>query len=579
MAIDLKNIIGQGKSTILSPAEIADLGMRKRQMQQQEQRFQLSKDQSTIDSIVSNAGSYNTAERLNSGLAVLDTIESNDPSINASKTLARDVLENNLSKVQKVQELEERFNQFDTIDKDLYKKKFLEAEDFWNVMNDYNKLAAELGNEEYANYISPELLASFKLKSDNYGMIGDALITGNKITEEEWKAMSSGNRARFQQAKKEAITEIDLQFDYNQKRLNAYENTLTNFRIGLADSSDDDILEKLLESSDIKNAMSEIKDLDGVNLDDASSTTEIIGFLQDQIDVYKNNLQSISERNEVWRGQKKYIGDTSLSDDEFLKTLNKTGQGSNQTGQGSQDNQFQNKSQFSQQDQDFVTSESEDRNIKTSKIDKAKSTRFENQPDPGDLGQKFDASDITAKGFKQDPSVQDFTNIQGQLNEASSLQNKLKKGKFGKDSIKRANALKTIRQIDGITKELKSVERSKKEYKRLISELNELSNQQGPLLTEKERKRLAKKKKTIQRRINELGDRQRKIVRFGGTGAIELQSSVGGLSTFNTRGFSDLDGNFEVLNMEALPKYFAEIEAKFAEKLNEYSKDANDLLK
>ena len=168
MAIDLKNIIGQGKSTILSPAEIADLGMRKRQMQQQEQRFQLSKDQSTIDSIVSNAGSYNTAERLNSGLAVLDTIESNDPSINASKTLARDVLENNLSKVQKVQELEERFNQFDTIDKDLYKKKFLEAEDFWNVMNDYNKLAAELGNEEYANYISPELLASFKLKIDNY---------------------------------------------------------------------------------------------------------------------------------------------------------------------------------------------------------------------------------------------------------------------------------------------------------------------------------------------------------------------------------------------------------------------------
>ena len=457
--------------------------------------------------------------------------------------------------------------------------KFLVAEDFWNVMNDYNKLAAELGNEEYANYISPELLASFKLKSDNYGMIGDALITGNKITEEEWKAMSSGNRARFQQAKKEAITEIDLQFDYNQKRLNAYENTLTNFRIGLADSSDDDILEKLLESSDIKNAMSEIKDLDGVNLDDASSTNEIIGFLQAQIDVYKNNLQSISERNELWRGQKKYIGDTSLSDDEFLKTLNKTGQGSNQTGQGSQDNQFQNKSQFSQQDQDFVTSESEDRNIKTSKIDKAKSTRFENQPDPGDLGQKFDASDITAKGFKQDPSVQDFTNIQGQLNEASSLQNKLKKGKFGKDSIKRANALKTIRQIDGITKELKSVERSKKEYKRLISELNELSNQQGPLLTEKERKRLAKKKKTIQRRINELGDRQRKIVRFGGTGAIELQSSVGGLSTFNTRGFSDLDGNFEVLNMEALPKYFAEIEAKFAEKLNEYSKDANDLLK
>ena len=293
MAIDLKNIIGQGKSTILTPAEIADLGLRRKQMRQQEERFEFSKDQQTIDNIFSNADSFTSQEQITGALNNLNTVDSNDDNINSFKAITMSKLQDNQAKLNTVKRLEEKFNTFDNIDRQLYEKPDVNADDLFDIINNYNKLAIELGNPEYANYLSPELQAKFAVKTDHYGMIGDALITGNDITEEEWKAISSGNRERYLEARKAATDSIDSQYAIAEKRYNSLNNVLTNF------------MQSQTKQEDIFTYGS--TGPDGMDMTGVTTPQQFVNLLTEKIQGYEGNMRSISRRNEAWRGEKLYL--------------------------------------------------------------------------------------------------------------------------------------------------------------------------------------------------------------------------------------------------------------------------------
>ena len=293
MAIDLKNIIGQGKSTILTPAEIADLGLRRKQMRQQEERFEFRKDQQSIDNIFSNADSFTSQEQITGALNNLNTVDSNDDNINSFKAITMSKLQDNQAKLNTVNRLEEKFNTFDNIDRQLYEKPDVNADDLFDIINNYNKLAIELGNPEYANYLSPELQAKFAAKTDHYGMIGDALITGNDITAEEWKAISSGNRERFLEARKAATDSIDSQYAVAEKRFNSLNNVLTNF------------MQSQTKQEDIFSYGS--RGPEGIDMTGVNSPNDFIELLTNQIKGYEGNMRSISRRNEAWRGEKLYL--------------------------------------------------------------------------------------------------------------------------------------------------------------------------------------------------------------------------------------------------------------------------------
>ena len=97
MAIDIKSILGDSQSSIMTPSEIAQLGLRRKAMKMQQERYEEGKTTDAIGSVINNMGTFNTQTEIDSANAVLNELQGNvegNTSLKAYHTLATTALKN-----------------------------------------------------------------------------------------------------------------------------------------------------------------------------------------------------------------------------------------------------------------------------------------------------------------------------------------------------------------------------------------------------------------------------------------------------------------------------------------------------
>ena len=329
MAIDIKSILGDSQSSIMTPSEIAQLGLRRKAMKMQQERYEEGKTTDAIGSVINNMGTFNTQTEIDSANAVLNELQGNvegNTSLKAYHTLATTALNDNNNKLGRVKELEKQFDTFDLIDKKRWDSENLQAPDVWNMMNNYNKLALELGGEEYAPFINAGFRSKLAYKTQHFQMIGDALVSGGIISEEEWKAISTGDRKRFAEAKDLATTEIDTQYDYEIKQNNKYDTMMIKIMDAMSESGGDEAF-----MAQMMKGVSQYAESEGLELPDTNDASDLLQYLTQAKKMSKDNLRLINKKNQAWRGTDKWIDkgkpDFNLDDDDDKQFVDADGDG------------------------------------------------------------------------------------------------------------------------------------------------------------------------------------------------------------------------------------------------------------
>ena len=114
MAIDIKSILGATKSTIMTPAEIAQLGMRRKAMAMQQENIEFNRVNSqlnTLENYLANADSLEEFQTGNQSIARLMN-ETNDPTLKAKSELIMSHSRDDMTKLSNFQTAHENFKAY-----------------------------------------------------------------------------------------------------------------------------------------------------------------------------------------------------------------------------------------------------------------------------------------------------------------------------------------------------------------------------------------------------------------------------------------------------------------------------------
>ena len=81
------------------------------------------------------------------------------------------------------------------------------------------KIANKMASEDYAKFMTPELQANLQAKSDHFASVGEALVTGDIITSEEWNVIENGGYDVFVATQKNKKEELGGHYDQVDKEL------------------------------------------------------------------------------------------------------------------------------------------------------------------------------------------------------------------------------------------------------------------------------------------------------------------------------------------------------------------------
>ena len=125
MAIDIKAILGDTTSTVMTPSEIAQLGLQRKSLRMQQERLEKADTTGAIGSIINNLDSFNTQKEIDAANIALNELRGNvegNPNLKAYYSLAEAGVSDNSDKLKKVRELEGKFDTFDLIDQERVEK-------------------------------------------------------------------------------------------------------------------------------------------------------------------------------------------------------------------------------------------------------------------------------------------------------------------------------------------------------------------------------------------------------------------------------------------------------------------------
>ena len=97
--------------------------------------------------------------------------------------------------------------------------KALTTEDLWEGVNGFKQIANKVASEDYAKFMTPELQAQFQAKSEHFASVGEALVTGDIITAEEWNVIENGGYDVFIATQKMKKEELSGHYDTTEKEI------------------------------------------------------------------------------------------------------------------------------------------------------------------------------------------------------------------------------------------------------------------------------------------------------------------------------------------------------------------------
>ena len=378
------------------------------------------------------------------------------------------------------------------------KGKNLDVTDLHEGIQQYTKITNKLSSEQYAKFMTPELASEFNAKNQHFAMIGEALVTNNMISPEEWQLINQGDLKAFQTVRDNKIKALDGQYKEVDGDIGKLENALSSFMQKQA-LSEDDIF-----------ALNALLDVE----DGSYSKEDYINHIAEDLMSLKNSKEMVNEQYKVWSGVSKIpLGQEAKKPQEPPKDSS-------------------------------IPKLAPDEEIGETEVDEREKTT---------LKKKQYTPEFLSIG-------DDFRPVN---NKVKSTKEILKPSRFS-DNLKRAGAIKLSNKIDSASKEFKEMQTLKSKFNNLMGRYEELSQLQETPLTKEEQSKIRTEKLKLQRQINNLGSQRMRTKRWGATGRLKFTTNVKGLSTFDNTG--------AIIDINAIPKYIKDVENR----LNNLLKEAEE---
>ena len=320
MAIDLKSILGNTKSSILSPAEIADLGQRRQAMQMQREKMEFDRNSDLLNTAYNFAQNATTQEGFDAVETAFNNIniENLAPTQQAQLELIQSQYRDNKNTFNKYNELTNQLNEIQKFERD----QVLNRNDdtlpmLRSRITTFESVKNELASDAYKSFRTPELNQFLVDKQNHFAIIKDALISEDIMTEEEYDLMvKSGNDYNvYNKLRDNKVKSID-------ERFKALDGSIAEFN-KLASKSDAELIDYLKEvsSESLTGELADI-DLDGDMVN--QQIKEIKKNYALQVFAAQAEKNKLEEIYKTWTGDYKTFGfvpDTGDEDDEDSTTL------------------------------------------------------------------------------------------------------------------------------------------------------------------------------------------------------------------------------------------------------------------
>jgi len=320
MAIDLKSILGNTKSSILSPAEIADLGQRRQAMQMQREKMEFDRNSDLLNTAYNFAQNATTQEGFNAVESAFNNINTENlaPTQQAQLELIQSQYRDNKSRFDKYNQLTNQLNEIQKFERD----QVLNRNDdtlpmLRSRITTFESVKNELASDAYKSFRTPELNQFLVDKQNHFAIIKDALISEDIMTEEEYDLMvKSGNDYNvYNKLRDNKVKSID-------ERFKALDGSIAELS-KLKNKNDAELIDYLKEVSS-ESLTGELADID-LDSDMVNQQIKQIkrGYVN-QINAAEAEKDKLEEIYKTWTGNYKTFGfvpDTGDGGDEESTTL------------------------------------------------------------------------------------------------------------------------------------------------------------------------------------------------------------------------------------------------------------------
>ena len=170
------------------------------------------------------------------------------------------------------------------------KGKNLDVTDLHEGIQQYTKITNKLSSEQYAKFMTPELASEFNAKNQHFAMIGEALVTNNMISPEEWQLINQGDLKAFQTVRDNKIKALDGQYKEVDGDIGKLENALSSFMQKQAISEEDGMaLNQLL----------------GLGEGASYTKEDYINHIAEDLMSLRASKEMVNEQYKVWSGVSK----------------------------------------------------------------------------------------------------------------------------------------------------------------------------------------------------------------------------------------------------------------------------------
>ena len=262
MAIDLKAILGDSKSSIMSPAEIAQLGLRRKALKQQQENIEINRQDnmlSTLENFANNADTTGEFNQLNSELTNLGQNIKN-PELKARYNLVSSIAQDNKSKYDKFQQTYNQFKDINQIEENRLFGKLHSTDYGYLQVNDktWNKASKDYYGKDVKD-LTPEenIKMSARILFDNFEKDTTLSVGGWN----NWSAYKEGKHKPF-------LDKInDTSFEEFGKSNNIDDKTLTLIKKEFGDEANTALAVMMAESGGKSDALKQnmVGDKDGMD--------------------------------------------------------------------------------------------------------------------------------------------------------------------------------------------------------------------------------------------------------------------------------------------------------------------------
>ena len=276
MAIDLKSILGQQSSSILSPREILELGLRRKESRQKRQELEarraereeqriydrsmdqkrLDLTQDRIEETNRNRESRDTASLLSAIQSSIPTIndrkdiktignmfriidqesESFTPSLEASYTLAYNQYQDKVSEGAQYGALVNNFEKLNSsFDSLLDSKQTVTYDNYFRAKRQLDNIVNELKSDEFDSFKDPSFINMVNEKVNEFNLIGSSLIGNGKLTAEQFELFSKGDPEKYKFEKDNQIRLLTQSMDESNTLIKGYKESILDIEKSIRD--------------------------------------------------------------------------------------------------------------------------------------------------------------------------------------------------------------------------------------------------------------------------------------------------------------------------------------------------------